>query len=142
MAHFNQTLGANLQPRVNEIGIARFIKGPFKSKFPFPRCIPNGPAASAQLVISFAVINVFRIQNAGLDINDVFRKVRAGVMEATHGKQVPWDSSSLTAPYYFVASAPMPAAAAPVTSPMTTTGAATREALMSGNSLNKSICVS
>jgi carboxyl-terminal processing protease len=63
------------------------------------------------------------LSKPGLDINDVFRKVRAGVMEATHGKQVPWDSSSLTAPYYFVASAPMPAAAAPVTSPMTTTGA-------------------
>ncbi|MES1152085.1 MAG: caspase family protein [Dongia sp.] len=49
----------------------------------------------------------------GLDINDVFREVRAGVMDATHGKQVPWDSSSLTAPYYFVASVP-PASPTPV----------------------------
>jgi carboxyl-terminal processing protease len=50
------------------------------------------------------------IEKPGLDINDVFREVRADVMSATKGKQVPWDSSSLTAPYYFVA----PVAAAPV----------------------------
>jgi carboxyl-terminal processing protease len=45
------------------------------------------------------------IEKPGLDINDVFREVRADVMSATKGKQVPWDSSSLTAPYYFVAPA-------------------------------------
>jgi carboxyl-terminal processing protease len=43
------------------------------------------------------------IEKPGRDINDVFREVRADVMSATKGKQVPWDSSSLTAPYYFVA---------------------------------------
>ncbi|WP_395019319.1 caspase family protein [Dongia sp.] len=45
------------------------------------------------------------IEKPGLDINDVFREVRADVMSATKGKQVPWDSSSLTAPYYFVEAA-------------------------------------
>jgi carboxyl-terminal processing protease len=45
------------------------------------------------------------IAKPGLDINDVFREVRADVMSATKGKQVPWDSSSLTAPYYFVPAA-------------------------------------
>jgi carboxyl-terminal processing protease len=53
------------------------------------------------------------IEKPGLDINDVFREVRADVMSATKGKQVPWDSSSLTAPYYFVA----PVAAAPAPAP-------------------------
>ena len=52
------------------------------------------------------------IAKPGLDINDVFREVRADVMSATHGKQVPWDSSSLTAPYYFVSAAPVAAPAA------------------------------
>ncbi len=54
------------------------------------------------------------IEKPGLDINDVFREVRADVMSATKGKQVPWDSSSLTAPYYFVA----PAADKEVVQPM------------------------
>jgi carboxyl-terminal processing protease len=60
------------------------------------------------------------IEKPGLDINDVFREVRADVMSATKGKQVPWDSSSLTAPYYFV-----PAAAEkvlPQTMPFVTAG--------------------
>jgi carboxyl-terminal processing protease len=37
----------------------------------------------------------------GLGIEEVFRDVRAQVMDATDKKQVPWDSSSLTAPFYF-----------------------------------------
>jgi carboxyl-terminal processing protease len=53
------------------------------------------------------------IAKPGLDINDVFREVRADVMAATKGRQVPWDSSSLTAPYYFVPAAAKQAAVAP-----------------------------
>jgi carboxyl-terminal processing protease len=37
----------------------------------------------------------------GIGIEDAFRNVRTQVMDATGGKQVPWDSSSLTAPFYF-----------------------------------------
>ncbi|MES1151371.1 MAG: caspase family protein [Dongia sp.] len=44
----------------------------------------------------------------GLDLAEVFRKVRKDVLKATNQKQVPWDSWSLTDPYYFV-----PASAAP-----------------------------
>ncbi|MDQ7247484.1 caspase family protein [Dongia sedimenti] len=63
----------------------------------------------------FSAALVEAIEKPGLDINDVFREVRADVMSATKGKQVPWDSSSLTAPYYFVApAAEAPAAPAPL----------------------------
>jgi carboxyl-terminal processing protease len=41
------------------------------------------------------------IVQPGLGIEEVFRDVRAQVMNATDEKQVPWDSSSLTAPFYF-----------------------------------------
>jgi carboxyl-terminal processing protease len=38
----------------------------------------------------------------GLDLAEVFRNVRKNVLKATNQKQVPWDSWSLTDPYYFV----------------------------------------
>jgi formylglycine-generating enzyme required for sulfatase activity len=36
-------------------------------------------------------------------VEQVFKKVRVGVMTATSGKQVPWESSSLTGDFYFSA---------------------------------------
>ncbi|MBW8755490.1 MAG: caspase family protein [Sphingomonadales bacterium] len=42
------------------------------------------------------------ITKPGASINDVFQDVRGKVLAATDKKQVPWDSSSLTAPFYFV----------------------------------------
>jgi uncharacterized caspase-like protein len=41
------------------------------------------------------------IVQPGVGIEEAFREVRADVMKATSDKQVPWDSSSLTAPFYF-----------------------------------------
>jgi carboxyl-terminal processing protease len=41
------------------------------------------------------------ILQPGIGIEEAFRQVRADVMSATGGKQIPWDSSSLTAPFYF-----------------------------------------
>jgi carboxyl-terminal processing protease len=41
------------------------------------------------------------IVQPGVGIEEAFRDVRANVMSATGGKQIPWDSSSLTAPFYF-----------------------------------------
>ncbi|MCL5406383.1 MAG: SUMF1/EgtB/PvdO family nonheme iron enzyme [Deltaproteobacteria bacterium] len=38
----------------------------------------------------------------GLQIEDVFKRVRLAVSEATGGKQVPWESSSLIGDFYFV----------------------------------------
>ncbi|HVZ00984.1 MAG TPA: caspase family protein [Dongiaceae bacterium] len=45
----------------------------------------------------------------GEGIEEIFRDVRGKVLAATNSKQTPWDSSSLTAPFYFQA----PVAAAP-----------------------------
>ena len=42
-------------------------------------------------------------------VEQVFKRVRVGVMGATAGKQVPWESSSLTGDFYFAA----PSTAAP-----------------------------
>jgi len=41
------------------------------------------------------------IVQPGVGIEEAFRDVRASTMQATGGKQIPWDSSSLTAPFYF-----------------------------------------
>ena len=46
------------------------------------------------------------IVQPGVGIEDAFREVRTQVMAATNDKQVPWDSSSLTAPFYFKPSGP------------------------------------
>ena len=42
------------------------------------------------------------IQTPGLGIEEVFRTVRGKVIAATDQQQVPWDASSLTAPFYFL----------------------------------------
>src|SRR5581483_11441878 len=41
------------------------------------------------------------ILQPGVGIEEAFRDVRAQVMQATNNNQIPWDSSSLTAPFYF-----------------------------------------
>jgi uncharacterized caspase-like protein len=51
------------------------------------------------------------IVQPGLGIEEMFRDVRGQVMKATGDKQIPWDSSSLTAPFYFKPTAAQPAAA-------------------------------
>ena len=42
------------------------------------------------------------IETPGLSIHDVFDRVRAQVYSGTTGRQLPWDSSGLMAPFYFV----------------------------------------
>lgn len=37
----------------------------------------------------------------GLKVEDVFKRVRVGVMAKTNGQQIPWESSSLTGDFYF-----------------------------------------
>jgi formylglycine-generating enzyme required for sulfatase activity len=48
-------------------------------------------------------------------VEQVFKRVRVGVMSATSGKQVPWESSSLTGDFYFAA--PSKAAGATLSAP-------------------------
>jgi formylglycine-generating enzyme required for sulfatase activity len=45
-------------------------------------------------------------------VEQVFKHVRVGVMSVTSGKQVPWESSSLTGDFYFAAPPTVPAEAA------------------------------
>jgi formylglycine-generating enzyme required for sulfatase activity len=52
-------------------------------------------------------------------VEQVFKHVRVGVMSATSGKQVPWESSSLTGDFYFAA----PSKVAPQTATALTSGA-------------------
>jgi uncharacterized caspase-like protein len=57
----------------------------------------------------------------GLPVEEVFKRVRNGVIRDTAEKQVPWESSSLTGSFYFAAPAPAAAAEA---GPETAGGAA------------------
>jgi carboxyl-terminal processing protease len=49
------------------------------------------------------------IVQPGLGIEEMFRDVRGKVMRATNNEQVPWDSSSLTAPFFFKPGSSQPA---------------------------------
>jgi formylglycine-generating enzyme required for sulfatase activity len=49
------------------------------------------------------------MQNLHEPVEQVFKHVRVGVMGATSGKQVPWESSSLTGDFYFAAAKAEPA---------------------------------
>jgi formylglycine-generating enzyme required for sulfatase activity len=72
----------------------------------------------------------------GLQLEDVFKRVRLAVSEATGGKQVPWESSSLIGDFYFVPSGhgrvqtaaipPQAAAPAPVAPPLPLAQSASR----------------
>lgn len=71
----------------------------------------------------------------GLSVEHLFKKTRGGVVEATKGKQTPWESSSLVGDFFFVpsgaASAPAPSrpTPAPPAAPASSTAAlATPEA--------------
>ena len=41
------------------------------------------------------------INQSGLKIEDVFKRVRAGVQRDSNGKQIPWSSSSIVGDFYF-----------------------------------------
>jgi carboxyl-terminal processing protease len=77
----------------------------------------NGPNSPYTAALAEAILR------PGLDLEEVFRTVRKSVLQATNQKQIPWDSWSLTDPYYFVppSAAPQPlalpgeASAAPAT---------------------------
>lgn len=70
----------------------------------------------------------------GLKVEDVLERVRAGVVQRTHGQQTPWDASSLIGDFYFVPPVPITAAAlppAPIATPPQKVAAA--EPARSGN---------
>jgi hypothetical protein len=54
------------------------------------------------------------LKSPGLKIEDVLKRVRAGVLRRTQGAQTPWDTSSLIGDFYFVPPVAVAAAAVPV----------------------------
>jgi TPR repeat protein len=56
------------------------------------------------------------LKQPGLTVEQVFKRVRVGVANASRGQQVPWDSSSLTGEFFFVPG--VDAAALPVSGPI------------------------
>jgi hypothetical protein len=68
-------------------------------------------------------------------VEQVFKHVRVGVMDATSGNQVPWESSSLTGDFYF---APPQATASPPTVVAEPTPAARPQIAESGNEASRS----
>jgi TPR repeat protein/uncharacterized caspase-like protein len=55
------------------------------------------------------------LRNPGLRVEDVFKRVRASVMQTTKGEQVPWENSSIVGDFYFVPGAAAPGS--PATAP-------------------------
>lgn len=45
-------------------------------------------------------------RSAGVKVEEIFKRIRASVVKKTGGTQVPWDSTSLTADFYFKTDAP------------------------------------
>jgi formylglycine-generating enzyme required for sulfatase activity len=63
---------------------------------------PGSVASDGQGANSpFAGALATELQKPGASIEEMFRNVRAKVIAETDSQQVPWDSSSLTAPFYF-----------------------------------------
>ncbi len=60
------------------------------------------------------------MRTPGLKIEDVFKRVRVGVMVDSDGQQVPWDNSSLTGDFYFVPPKSIPPEPAMVQKPAKT----------------------
>jgi hypothetical protein len=65
----------------------------------------------------FAAALAEQIRAKNLSIEDVFRRVRVSVKDATSGQQVPWDSSSLTDGFVFNPAEVPPVAAVTATGP-------------------------
>lgn len=57
----------------------------------------------------FTAALLANVETPGLEIRQVFTRVRQAVIQSTKGKQVPWDSSSLTGDWFFAAASAPPA---------------------------------
>ncbi len=71
---------------------------------------PGGVAADGDSAHGLFTAELLKSMTApGLEVEQLFRRVRASVVERSQGKQVPWESSSLVGEFYFVPPAPAPA---------------------------------
>ncbi|MGO9415195.1 MAG: SUMF1/EgtB/PvdO family nonheme iron enzyme [Syntrophobacteraceae bacterium] len=68
----------------------------------------------------------------GLKIEDVFKQVRSAVREATGGRQVPWESSSLEGDFYFLWPPPKHPVQPASTQPQVNPAGSTEQRLASG----------
>ena len=94
-----------------------------------PGAVANdGPADHG--VYTGELVKVMR--TPGLKIEDVFKQVRSSVREATLGKQIPWESSSLEGDFYF--KLPVHEVVSPPTPPAPPTPAAAAAMLSRGDS--------
>jgi formylglycine-generating enzyme required for sulfatase activity len=86
--------------RGNTLGLAK-VDAPIGSFVAYSTA-PGSVAADGQGANSpFAAALAAEVQKPGASIEEMFRNVRAKVIAETDSQQVPWDSSSLTAPFYF-----------------------------------------
>jgi len=86
--------------RSNTMGLAK-VDAPIGSFVAYSTA-PGSVAADGQGANSpFAAALAAEVQKPGASIEEMFRNVRAKVIAETESQQVPWDSSSLTAPFYF-----------------------------------------
>jgi formylglycine-generating enzyme required for sulfatase activity len=86
--------------RSSEAGLVK-IDAPIGSFVAYSTA-PGSVAADGQGANSpFAAALATEVQKPGASIEEMFRNVRAKVIAETDSQQVPWDSSSLTAPFYF-----------------------------------------
>jgi formylglycine-generating enzyme required for sulfatase activity len=86
--------------RSNTMGLAK-VDAPIGSFVAYSTA-PGSVAADGQGANSpFATALAGEVQKPGASIEEMFRNVRAKVIADTDSQQVPWDSSSLTAPFYF-----------------------------------------
>ncbi|GAB2175712.1 hypothetical protein DLREEDagr8_12700 [Dongia sp. agr-C8] len=86
--------------RSNTMGLAK-VDAPIGSFVAYSTA-PGSVAADGQGANSpFATALAAEVQKPGASIEEMFRNVRAKVIADTDSQQVPWDSSSLTAPFYF-----------------------------------------
>ncbi len=86
--------------RSNTMGLAK-VDAPIGSFVAYSTA-PGSVAADGKGSNSpFAEALAAEVQKPGASIEEMFRNVRAKVIAETDSQQVPWDSSSLTAPFYF-----------------------------------------
>ncbi|HZS84791.1 MAG TPA: caspase domain-containing protein [Stellaceae bacterium] len=79
---------------------------------------PGKVAADGQGRNALYTANLLRaLDQPGLKVEDVFKRVRIAVSKATGGAQTPWESSSLTGDFYFRPPSLAMAPAAPVPPP-------------------------
>ena len=67
-----------------------------------PQGLPSMDAPSGSL-IAYSAALAAGLAEPGLKLEDVFKRVRVEVEEATRGQQTPWENSSLRGEFYFVA---------------------------------------